>query len=194
MSPAVLLTNRSARVRVGCKGPGAEDWLARQGIAVPHGANRFSVDSRGLLSARLATSEFLFEATQVDATSALHPSKQALELAEMPSGVYPVLRQDFVIEITGARAHDLFAETCAIDLVPVERESTATSGPVILTSMIGVGTTILCRTSGEGSAFTVWIDPSYSHYFWDQLLAIAIGLGGGAASTTPITLSGETPQ
>jgi hypothetical protein len=196
MSPGVLLTNRSSRMRVGCKGPGAEDWLAHQGIAVPHGANRFSLDSRGLLSARLATSEFLFEATDAGAASTLDPSRRSLELAEMPSGVYPVLRQDFVIEITGARTHDLFAETCAIDLVPVERESTAIAGPVILTSMIGVGAIVVCRPSAEGPCFTVWSDPSYSHYFWNQLLAIAVGLGGAATtpSTPSTTLSGGTPQ
>lgn len=203
MSSTVLLTNRSSRVRVGCKGPGAEEWLAGQGIAVPRGANRFSLDSRGLLSARIATSEFLFEATEADATSALSASGRSLELAQIPSGVYPVLRQDFVIEIAGARALDLFAETCAVDLVPVERESTATSGPVILTSMIGIGTTIVCRTSGDGSSFTVWSDPSYSHYFWNQLLAIAVGLGGAATTTsrtatsktaTSTTLSGGTAQ
>jgi hypothetical protein len=198
MSAAVLITNRSSRVRVGCKGPGAEAWLAGQGIAVPHGANRFTIDTRGLLSARLATSEFLFEAIQPEATSALKPSKHSLEFAEMPSGVYPVLRQDFVVEITGARAHELFSETCAVDLVPVERESTATSGPVILTSMIGIGATLVCRASNEGSSFTVWSDPSYSHYFWNQLLAIAVGLGGAATTpsntATSTTLSGETPQ
>jgi hypothetical protein len=201
MSASVLLTNRSTRVRAGCKGPGAESWLAHQGIAVPQGANRFSVDSRGLLSARLATSEFLFEATEAGATSALNPPRQSLELAEIPSGVYPVLRQDFVIEITGPRTHELFAETCAIDLVPVERESTTTSGPVILTSMIGVGAIVVCRPSAEGPGFTVWSDPSYSHYFWNQLLAIAVGLGGAAAptatpsnTTTFTTLSGGTPQ
>jgi hypothetical protein len=204
MSPSVLLTNRSSRMRVGCKGPGAENWLADQGIVVPQGANRFSLDSRGLLSARLATSEFLFEATETGSGSALDPSRRSLELGEMPSGVYPVLRQDFVVEITGARTHDLFAETCAIDLVPVERDSTATSGPVILTSMIGVGAIVVCRSSAQGSCFTVWSDPSYSHYFWNQLLAIAVGLGGGAATTpstttpssgaTSTTPSGGTPQ
>jgi hypothetical protein len=198
MSPTVLLTNRCSRVRVGCKGPGAEGWLAGQGISVPHGANRFSLDPRGLLSARLATSEFLFEATHTSATAALSASKRSLELAEIPLGVYPVIRQDFVIEIAGPRAHDLFAETCAVDLVPVARESTDVAGPVVLTSMIGVGATIVCRTSHEGPSFTVWSDPSYSHYFWNQLLAIAVGLGGAEATTssttTSTTLSGGKPQ
>jgi sarcosine oxidase gamma subunit len=178
VSAPLLLTNASARTRVGCKGPAAETWLAQLGITVPHGANRYSIDSRGLLTARLATSEFLFESTHVDAASALVPAKHALEQADMPSGVYPVLRQDFVIELSGSRRHELFAQTCAVDLVPVERESSASAGPVIMTSMIGVSVVLTCRTSAEGPRFTVWSDPSYSHYFWHQLTAIATELGG----------------
>ncbi|MEJ0039784.1 MAG: hypothetical protein WDO68_27705 [Gammaproteobacteria bacterium] len=178
MSAPLVLMNTSARMRVGCKGPAAETWLAQLGITVPHGANRYSIDSRGLLSARLATSEFLFESTHADAASALVPAKHALELADIPSGVYPVLRQDFVIEASGDRLHELFAQTCAVDLVPVERDSSAAAGPVILTSMIGVGVVITCRISPEGPRFTVWSDPSYSRYFWHQLAAIATELGG----------------
>ena len=178
MSVSLVLTKPSARARVGCKGPAAETWLAQLGITVPHGANRYSVDSRGLLAARLATSEFLFESTHADAAAALAPAKHALEQADLPSGVYPVLRQDFVIEITGSRPHELFAQTCAVDLVPVERDSSATAGPVTLTSMIGVSVVITCRTLSEGPCFTVWSDPSYRHYFWNQLAAIATELGG----------------
>ena len=178
MSASLALTNTSARTRVGCKGPATEAWLEQLGVTVPRGANRYSIDSRGLLAARLATSEFLFESTHVDAASALTPAKHALELADMPSGVYPVLRQDFVIEICGPRRHDLFAQTCAVDLAPVERDSSATAGPVILTSMIGVGVVITCRLCTDGPRFTVWSDPSYSDYFWNHLTAIATELGG----------------
>ena len=193
MSAALTLTNLSARTRVGCKGPAAEGWLEQLDILVPQGANRYSVDSRGLLAARLATSEFLFESTHADAASALAPAKNALELADMPSGVYPVLRQDFVIEISGDASHDLFAQTCAVDLVPVARDSSATAGPVIMTSMIGVGVVLTCRASSDGPRFTVWSDPSYSHYFWNQLLAIATELGGGADPASPIRSGGFVP-
>ena len=193
MNAPLTLFNRSARTRVGCKGPAAEGWLTQLGMPVPEGANRYSVDSRGLLAARLATSEFLFESTHSDATSALAPAKKALELADMPSGVYPVLRQDFVIEFSGDASHDLFAQTCAVDLAPVARESSALAGPVIMTSMIGVSVVLTCRAFSDGPRFTVWSDPSYSHYFWNQLLAIATELGGGADPASPIRSGGFVP-
>ena len=178
MSAALVLTNTSARARVGCKGPAAEAWLAHLGITVPHGANRYTVDSRGVLSARLATSEFLFESLHAEAAAALGPAKQALELAQMPSGVYPVLRQDFVVELCGSRVHELFAQTCAVDLTRIERDSSAGAGPVILTSLIGVSVVITCRTDSDGARFTLWSDPSYSHYFWSHLAALVTELGG----------------
>ena len=192
-SGGVLLTNLSSRTRVGCKGPAAERWLEQRGITVPHGANRFSVDARGVLSARLATSEFLFESTRDSAAAALASMKQALELSEMPSGVYPVLRQDFVVEISGPNVHELFAQTCAVDLAPVERESSATAGPVIMTSMIGISVVLVCRPSADGPRFTVWSDPSYGHYFWTQLLAIATHPGGVADPALPTRSGGLHP-
>jgi len=182
MSATLLLSDVSSRLRVGCKGPAAESWLAEHGISVPQGANRFSVDARGLLSARLATSEFLFEALTPEAAQRLAPAKHALELAQMPSGVFPVLRQDFVIEVSGPAMQELFLQTCAVDLSAIERESSADQGPVVLTSMIGVGVVLV----SHGARFTLWSDPSYGHYFSHQLLAIATELGGGADPDSPL--------
>ena len=180
MSGGVLLSDASSRVRVGCKGPAAEAWLAERDIAVPRGANSFSVDARGLLSARLATSEFLFEAFDSEAAHALAPIAHSLEVADVPSGVYPVLRHDCVVELAGPATQELLLQTCAVDLTPIERDSSSEAGPVILTSMIGVGVVIACRRSQQGARFTVWSDPSFRHYFWHQLLAIATELGDGA--------------
>jgi hypothetical protein len=86
--------------------------------------------------------------------------------------VYPVLRQDFVLEIVGTEAQDLFLQTCAVDLAPVAAESSATDGPIVMTSMIGVSVVLACRQLPRGPRFTVWSDPSYSHYFYSQLRAI----------------------
>ena len=193
MTAPILVSEATHRMRVGCKGPAAEAWLAEHGVTVPQGANRFAVDSRGVLSARLATSEFLFEALEPEAARALAGIKLALERAEMPSGVYPVLRQDCVLELEGPATHDLLLETCAVDLEPVERESSANAGPVVLTSMIGVAVVLACRPVASGACFTVWSDPSYRHYFLHQLTAIATDLGGTAHSASPMSSGGIAP-
>lgn len=176
MSIALQLDVVVGRERVGCKGPAAESWLARHRITVPSGANRYEIAQSGVLSARLATSEFLLESTDRAANDAVEPLRTALERADYPRGVYPVLRQDFVLEISGPRVQELFLETCAVDLTPIERESTATSGPLVMTSMIGVGVVLTCRQLPDGPRFTVWSDPSYSTYFQSQLHAIAGGI------------------
>ena len=176
MNTGVRLDVLTARERVGCKGPGAEAWLATRGITVPSGANRYEISQSGVLSARLATSEFLLESTGEATDALIEPLRTALERAEYPRGVYPVLRQDFVLEVSGAEAQELFLQTCAVDLAPVARESTATAGPVIMTSMIGVSVVLTCRQLRDGPRFTLWSDPSYSTYFQSQLHSIAGGI------------------
>ncbi|MEP7242855.1 MAG: hypothetical protein ABI885_04135 [Gammaproteobacteria bacterium] len=177
MSAGVVIDVVSGRGRVGCKGPGAPAWLEKHGITVPDAPNRYAIDSSGVLSARLATSEFLIEATNDGAASVVEPVRRALEYADFPQGVYPVLRQDFVLEISGAEAAGLFNQTCAVDLEPVARQSTAADGPVIMTSMIGVSVVLVCQQLSEGRRFSVWSDPSYSAYFHSQLLAIVTDRG-----------------
>jgi sarcosine oxidase gamma subunit len=188
---AVVLDDLSARPRVGCKGPAAEGWLASRGVTVPGGANRYSIDSSGVLSARLATSEFLLESVDEQSDNALTGVKHALSHADYPSGVYPVLRQDFVLEVSGLDVQQLFLQTCAVDLAPVAAASGVDAGPLIMTSMIGVSVVLTCRQVAAGPRFTVWSDPSYSSYFWTQLLAIATGLGGGAHSESSIRRGGN---
>jgi sarcosine oxidase subunit gamma len=176
MSAAVRLDVITGRERVGCKGSGAAAWLAARGVNVPSGANRYEISESGVLSARLATSEFLLESTDDTTDAVLRPLRAALERAEHPRGVYPVLRQDFVLEVSGAEAQQLFLQTCAVDMAPVARASTATAGPVIMTSMIGVSVVLTCRQLRDGPRFTLWSDPSYSTYFQSQLHSIAGGI------------------
>jgi hypothetical protein len=197
MSAGVMLEILSGRERAGCKGPGAQAWLASRGVTVPSGANRYEIDSSGVLSARLATSEFLLEAMADPADDAVRPVRQALEFADCPKGVYPVLRQDCVMEISGPQTQPLLLQTCAVDLAPIVRQSSATAGPVIMTSMIGVSVVLTCRQLPDGPRFTVWSDPSYSTYFRSQLFAIAADLANdvasGASPASPIRSGGNHP-
>jgi hypothetical protein len=199
---ALQLDTVVGRARVGCKGPAAESWLATHGIRVPRAANSYEVDESGVLTARLATSEFLVESTETASETTVGSVRSALHGGDYPKGVYPVLRSDFVLEISGAQSEELFLQTCAVDIAPVARVSAATAGPIVMTSMIGVAVVLACRRTsaspqspggseprtlslsrpaieGSGSTrFTVWSDPSYSTYFHSQLQAIAADVIG----------------
>ena len=93
---ALRIDDLSSRPRFGCKGPGAPAWLAASGYSVPDSANSARLDNRGVLVARLATSEFLIEAIDGGAQAV-----SASLMAARPLDVYPVARQDLVVGIQG---------------------------------------------------------------------------------------------
>jgi sarcosine oxidase, subunit gamma len=173
---AVRLDDLSDRRRFGCKGPGAEPWLAASGYSVPPAPNSAMVDAGGILVARLATSEFLVEA--VDAGSErVDSAARQLGLSSRPQDVYPVARQDLVVGIQGSGTQTLLRQICSVDFAPLFESCEPGAGPVVLTSMIGVGVVAWPRRTGSGSALTLWLDPSYAHYFWTTLLEVGPGVG-----------------
>jgi sarcosine oxidase subunit gamma len=165
---ALRFDDLSARPRFGCKGPGAPAWLAANGYIVPEAANSAQVDGRGVMVARLATSEFLIEA--VDGGAELGSSTRPLD-------VYPVARQDLVVGLHGPGLQTLLRQVCSVDFVPLFAASGPQSGPIALTSMIGVGVVAWPRRTDGGSSLTVWVDPSFAHYFWTTLLEVGRGVG-----------------
>jgi sarcosine oxidase, subunit gamma len=183
MSAATALhfEQHAARPRCGCKGPGAAGWLSAQGYRVPAAANSAELDPVGVLVARLATSEFLLEpiagnSNRVEATRA------ELTQRRQPVTVYPVTRQDFVVTINGDGLHALLRQTCSVDFAPLLAAAGTGGGPVVLTSMVGVGVVawprLLEAARGEISpAVTLWCEPSYAHYFWNTLLEVGRDLG-----------------
>jgi sarcosine oxidase subunit alpha len=167
----------SPRERFGCKGPGAEAWLAAAGFAVPRAPNSAQVDASGVLVARLATAEFLIEAMEGGAER-VAAARGQLGAVARPPGVYPVARADLVIDISGAHLNPLLRQVCSVDFAPLLESRAAISGPVTLTSMIGVSVVALVRDGSGGEAvLTLWVDPSFAHYFWTTLLEVGRDLG-----------------
>ena len=176
---AVTLANLSPRARFGCKGPGAEDFLASLDLPLPASPNTWATDEAGRLVARLATSEFLVEATGVEQAHVADVATQLLDPARRTRGVVAVLRQDLVIELAGPRADDLLRQTCNVNFAAYTRAATRGAGSLVLTMMIGVGVTVVPQAGPHGASFTIWADPSFGHYLWSTLADIAKGLGGG---------------
>jgi sarcosine oxidase subunit gamma len=174
---AVLrLDDLSQHQRFGCKGPGAEPWLAAAGYSVPQAPNSAVVDASGVMVARLATSEFLVEAV-AGGSEQVSSTRRLLGAASRPANVYPVTRQDLVVGIQGPGIQTLLRQICSIDFVPWFESCGPATGPVVLTSMVGVGVVAWPRWTEGGPALRVWLDPSFAHYFWTTLLEVGRGVG-----------------
>jgi sarcosine oxidase subunit gamma len=182
-SRGLMLSDVSSRRRFGCKGPGAEEWLTRAGFRVPAGANTAALEA-GVLVARLATSEFLVEATGGTAP-AVEAARTALGAADRPASVYPVARQDLVVLIRGPATLSLLRQICSVDFAPLLVQHAGVTDAVVLTNMIGVGVVAWPRPEAAGPGVTVWTDPSYGHYFWSTLLEIGRELEGGVSVDNP---------
>jgi sarcosine oxidase subunit gamma len=169
VAKVVGIGDLSARRRCGYKGPAAQAWLAGQGLPIPPQPNAWvDLDSGGLI-ARLGRSEFLIE----DAVGGGRCA-QLGSLAQGP-GVYPVLRQDAELLLVGERTAELLAQTCSVDFSSLD----PAARPVVLTSMVGVGVTVIPQAAGSAVQYRIWCDGTYGGYLWETLVEVARDLGGG---------------
>ena len=175
--PLVTLRDVSRRARLGCKGVAADAFLRASSLPVPDAANSWVVDDSGQLVARVATTEFLVEATDQQAHVAALATRLA-DPARRERNLVPVLRHDCVLELAGPAANDLLRQTCNVNFAPLARAATTGAGPLVLTTMIGVGVAIVPRRTTSDTAFTIWADPSFGDYLSSTLADIAKGLGG----------------
>lgn len=160
------------RARFGCKGPQAEAWLREHGFELPVPANSWICGAGGVLVARLATSEFLVEALQGEAPQVARCMQGLRDPAARRPGLYPVLREDQVLELSGSRAQDVLLETCNVNFAPLAAAARADAGALVMTLMIGVGVTIIPRKDAAGLVYTIWCDPSFGHYLQSTLETI----------------------
>lgn len=169
-SASLGLADASLTPRHGCKGPGATAWLEGLGLPIPTATNSWLPLDGGGLIARLGFTEYLIEG----------PADLIARLAATPrtAGVYPVLRQDAALLLGGARLDELLRQTCNVNFRPLD----LAARPVVLTSMVGVGVTVIPEQRNGLPFVRVWCDGSYGHYLWETLLGIAVELGGGAVA------------
>jgi sarcosine oxidase subunit gamma len=161
-------------VRLGLKGPRAAEWLASQGAAVPAGPNCWQRVSYGaarhLLVARLGHTEFFLE--DGEGGAALATLETAL--AGEPGGVYPVLREDFAFQMSGAGVDEALAQVCNVNFAGLD----LASRPLIMTLMIGVA--VLAVPEGEGDArqYRFWCDPTFGPSLSEALGTVVVECGG----------------
>ena len=107
----------------------------------------------------------------------VNATRRQLATPARPTNVYPVARQDMVVGIQGPGIQTLLRQICSVDFVPLFASSGPASGPIVLTSMVGVGVVAWPRRTEGGPALRVWLDPSFAHYFWTTLLEVGGGVG-----------------
>jgi sarcosine oxidase, subunit gamma len=169
ISRVVGIGDASAFRRTGFKGSAAAAWLHQQSLPTPELPNQWAPLPAGGLVARLGRSEFLIEDGVGQATCA------RLDASPVPLGVYPVLRQDAALVLSGFRVGDLLLQTCSIDFAALD----AATRPVVLTSMVGVGVTVAVEAREAARRYRVWCDGTYAAYLWTTLVDVARDLGGG---------------
>ena len=59
--------------------------------------------------------------------------------------------------------------------MPLARAARADGGTLVLTSMIGVGVTVIARRAESDLTYTIWCDPSFDHYFRSTLVVETSG-------------------
>jgi sarcosine oxidase subunit gamma len=161
----------SARRRCGYKGPGTAAWLTAQGLPIPPQPNAWLPIASGGLIARLGRTEFLVE----DGPGGSQCARlTALALAG-GGGVYAVLRQDAELVLVGERSNELLLQTCSIDFASLD----LAARPAVLTSMVGVGVTVIAEQGADALRHRIWCDATYGAYLWHTLVEVARDLGGG---------------
>lgn len=172
------LCDRSCLTRFGVKGPGAVDWLS-QHLSLPGTANTWQHLPEGGLVARLGMTEFLVE----DTINSAIASYLTRSLTERPVNVYPVLRQDLAIALTGEAVPDLLRQTCSFNFSALR----LSESPVILTSMIGVGVVVIPSDRHGLPYYRIWCDGTFGPYLWHTLAGIVEELGGGIIGLSAIS-------
>jgi sarcosine oxidase subunit gamma len=165
---ALALCDVSALPRITVKGPAAVEFVARLGLTVPAGVYGVDPLPDGGLVVRTGTSElFLESGPRGESVAGL-----AAALGRGGDGIYPVPRQDASFLLSGTRAPEVLAQTCAINFQE-------TGVAFIMTRVAGVSAAILPRTLNGLPVYQLWLDYSYGPWLWDQLFAIVRELEGG---------------
>ncbi|MFI4890517.1 MAG: hypothetical protein ACHQIL_08290 [Steroidobacterales bacterium] len=164
------------RVQSGCKGPRAAEWLAGLGIPVPAAPNSHASTPDDLFVARLGSSEFFVE--QGAPGDSVH--RIAAALAASPAGVYPVLREDWAMTLSGAAAEEMLAQVCNINFAALDPGAR----PVIMTLMVGVAVLVVPCLSAAGRSYRIWCDPTYGPYLRDALQGVVVECGGTYTGVT----------
>lgn len=169
------LADLSSMPRTGFKGPRAAAWLTSKSIHLSAKSNRAMASRDGTLTARLAPNEALILGDRFGKSQ--RPGKLERAWSIRVKGVYHVPRQDavFWFLITGARAPEMFAKICGVDLC-----QRAFDNHDIAQTSIGRLNGIVIRDDIDAVlAFHLLSDSASAAFMWRVLLDAANEFDGG---------------
>lgn len=161
------LADLSPLPRVGFRGPGARDWLARQGVELPDEPNRARVQPDGAIAVTRSWAEVLVLG-QLHGANALCAQLEAAAADAHRARAYPLPRFDglFWFALTGASANECLAKVCGVDM----RESPFAVGSVAQTSIARLSAVIVRVDAGAIPLFHLLGDCASAEYVWTSLL------------------------
>ena len=154
-----LLSHPEELVKRGVKGPGVVAWARSHDFPVPDARYAvLPVGATGVL-ARVGEGELILECTSHHALW----ERWQTALAGEAEGVYDIPQQSVTLELSGPRAPQVLARSCALDLAaePVDR--------ILYTRIAGVSCAVLPRREGKRPTYRLWVDYSLAAYLWTTL-------------------------
>jgi sarcosine oxidase, subunit gamma len=165
---AIQLENLGVLPQLKVKGLGAADWLREHSFAVPSNVFDTLPLSDDAWIARLGETEFLAQWASDDDIL----TRIGKHLLLPRKDIFSIPCSDATIQLSGAEARSVFAQTCGIDFrkTPLQR--------ILFTRVAGVSCGIIPQANESEVSFRLMCDCSYSAYLWETLAGITTELGG----------------
>ncbi len=166
----LALCDLSHLSRIGFKGNGTNEWLAKQNVTIPDNINSANLLENGCLTARLGSNDILILDNLREATNLPETLKHQWHLDYAPEKTacgYIMPRQDShaCFCVTGIHAAELFSRLCAIDL----RSHKFANHMIAQTSLARLGAIIIRQDIRDTNAFLVLVENVTAEYCWECL-------------------------
>ena len=179
----LALVDLSPLPRIGFKGKNALNWMISQGVRGLQTDNIVDVQYDGVRAARLAPSEGLVLCDLEAKSGTVARLAEAWSLESAPlCFLVPRADSHYWFAVTGARAAEMFAKVCGVDLRP-DRFAV---GAIAQTSVARNNAIIIRRDVGRTLAYDILGDSASADYMWRCLLDAMAEFGGKPAGLSAL--------
>ena len=180
---AMAIADLSPLPRTGFKGPDTPDWLKAQGVDIPGTPNRAVKQNDGMVIGALSWDEHLI-LSSLSGDNGLCVKLNGNWRIDDGKRCYIMPRADSHawFALTGARAPEMFAKVCGVDLRPKKFEN----GAIAQTSLARLNAVIIRNDLGSTLTFFVLADSASAEYLWACLLDAMAEFDGAPVGLTAL--------